>query len=134
MEKGSSNRGQQRNEIWANIDEELAQNARPPLRLISGFLTTLPPPPPPPLGVLDPLLLSADDAVTPPIFLAAAAGLRTTDDLPPTSTSFLRLEDSVFSFSRCFSAAARSRSAAIWDSISMRRLNSNSVTRRSRCE
>ncbi|KAL4780878.1 hypothetical protein BJX76DRAFT_31433 [Aspergillus varians] len=67
----------------------------------------------------------------PPIFFAAPVGLRTTD---PTSTSVLRLESSAFSISRCLLAAARSRSAAIWVSISMRRLNSCSVTRRSRCE
>ncbi|KAL4815176.1 hypothetical protein BDW67DRAFT_69391 [Aspergillus spinulosporus] len=110
------------------------QNARPGLRLICGFLTTLPPLPLPP--DVAPFRPVDDEAVNPSIFLPATAGLRTTDpnpDLPPpTSTSFLRLDNSVFSFSRCFSAAARSRSAAICDSISMRRLNSCSVTRRSR--
>ncbi|KAL4911290.1 hypothetical protein BDW74DRAFT_7286 [Aspergillus multicolor] len=116
------------------------QNARPGLRLICGFFTTLPPPPPPPPPEA-PFRFGVDEAVKPPpTFLPAPAGLRTADPnptpglLPPTSTSFLRLEDSVFSCSRCFSAAARSRSAAICDSISMRRLNSCSVTRRSRCE
>ncbi|KAB8232245.1 uncharacterized protein BDW43DRAFT_111233 [Aspergillus alliaceus] len=99
------------------------QNARPGRLLICGFLTTLPPPEDP--------FRDVDEAVAPPTFLPVMAGRRTAD---PASTSCFRLDGSFRSISLCFSAAARSRSAAIWVSISMRRLNSSSVTRRSRWE
>ncbi|PYI00139.1 hypothetical protein BO71DRAFT_1523 [Aspergillus ellipticus CBS 707.79] len=114
------------------------QNARPGFLLICGFLTTLPPPlppppppPPPPRRVPFAPPFRELDADTPPTRRAVAIGRRTTE---PTSTSFRCREGSLRSSSRCFSVAARSRSAAIWVSISTRRLNSSSVMRRSRWE
>lgn len=104
------------------------QKALPGLLGTIGFLTTLPPEPRP-AAPLVPFRAGDDEDTTPPTRRGPAAGRRTSE---PTSTSLFRLAGWLRSASRCFSASARSRSAAIWDSISMRRLNSCSVTRRSR--
>lgn len=89
-------------------------------KTLPGFLgpfgrRTALPPELPPVPFDDGLDDEDEDVTTPPTLLPAPMTGRRTADRPPVpaSISFFRLEGSLSSFSRSFSAAARSRSTAI---------------------